>query len=250
MRFTNRWVMTGLAMLLPVAPAWAEWKPSPAEMAALPPYCAARFDESSAAFASWKANMGSDFIHIHHYCAGLNFLNRARSMASSDKNRTGTLEAALRNFNYVLTNTHPDFYLQPDFLMNRGITYSMLHKDSAAVGDLLKAIEMDPKLARAYVTLADMYEKQTNRSKALETVTEGLRHNPDTRSLQRRYSELGGKLPYPAPITTAPVGKEAPAVKSDLVGPAATAEAPAQGPAVEPAKIGTPTNPFCRFCPD
>ncbi|MDP1928335.1 MAG: hypothetical protein Q8K62_07485 [Thiobacillus sp.] len=183
-------------------------------------------------------------------------------MASS-QDRVGTLNAAMGDFNYVLKYTQVDFYLRPEILMNRGITLSMQHKDGEAMGDLLKAIQINPKLPRAYVTLADMYEKQKNRSKALETVTAGLRHNPDTKSLQRRYTELGGKLPYPAPAqaaaaetpTAQTTAAPAPAVTQPAESGTATAPGatPATAPAVEPTvapKIGSPKNPYCRFCPD
>ena len=240
----------GLAMAQSAA---ADWAPNKAEMATLPPYCAARFDERSAAFQTWKSTMGGDFIHVHHYCAGLNFVNRARGMASA-KDRRGVLGAAVRNFDYILTHTQPDFYLRAEALMNRGIAMSMLQKPGEAVGNLRQAIEMNPRLPRAYMTLADLYDQQKNRGKALETVTAGLRHNPDAKSLQRRYTELGGKLPYPVPIEPAAA---APAKADEVAAPAAAEPAVAAPvaatPAAEPAaapKIGSPTNPYCRFCPD
>jgi tetratricopeptide (TPR) repeat protein len=205
--------------------------------------------------------MGAGFLHIHHYCFALNFMNRARGMSSSNKDRKGALGAAITNFDYVLRNTQPDFYLRPEILMNRGIALSMMNRTGEAVGDLLKAIEANPKQARAYTTLADMYDKQKNRSKALEIVTEGLRHNPDTKSLKRRYTELGGKLPYPAPIEPAPIAVEAdkpdavsaPASDADSMSPGESAAdatpSPTETPETPP-KIGSPTNPYCRFCPD
>jgi len=138
--------------------------------------------------------------------------------------------------------------------MNRGIAMSMLQKPGEAVGNLRQAIEMNPRLPRAYMTLADLYDQQKNRGKALETVTAGLRHNPDAKSLQRRYTELGGKLPYPVPIEPAAA---APAKADEVAAPAAAEPAVAAPvaatPAAEPAaapKIGSPTNPYCRFCPD
>ncbi|MHB1094097.1 tetratricopeptide repeat protein [Thiobacillus sp.] len=252
-------LMLGLAGLVMTLPAAAEWKPSPAEMATLPSYCAARFDEKSAAFKTWRDSMGSDFMHVHHYCAGLNFVNRARGMGSSNKDRRGTLEAALRNFDYMLAHTHPDFSLRPEILMNRGIALSMMNRTGEAVGDLMKAIEADPKQPRAYMTLADLYSKQKNRAKALETVTEGLRHNPDTKSLQRRYTELGGKLPYPPPVEPAPVAVQVntdaipaaePGSTPSPVEPADSAPTSPAETAAAPPKIGSPTNPYCRFCPD
>jgi len=243
-------LMLGLACLALTGPAGAAWKPSPAEMTMLPSYCAARFDEHSEAFKTWRSSMGPDFMHVHHYCAALNFVNRARGMVSSDQNRQGTLGAALRDFDYTLSHIHPDFYLRPEILMNRGIALSMMNRTGEAVGDLLKSIEANPGQPRAFLALAEIYEKQKNRDKALETVTDGLRHNPGIKSLQRRYTALGGKLPYPAPVAP-PSAAEAQAAQPDEAAASSGATEPSAAEPVEtPPKIGSPTNPYCRFCPD
>lgn len=247
------WAMLGMMLVLP--PAMAAWAPSPAEMAALPPYCAAKFGERANPDLAkmWRASMGGDFIHIHHYCAGLNFLNRSRGMLPS-KTRD-ILGATVREFDYVLSHASPEFYLRGEILMNRGIALSMAKRVGEAVGNLSQAIELDPKLSRAYMTLADVYIKQNNRSKALEIVSDGLRHNPDTKSLQRRYTELGGKMPYPAAIEPAPTSDNVAASPAetttspqvDSVSPE-TASTPEE-PFASPPPIGTPKNPYCRFCP-
>ncbi len=252
-------VLTILAALLPLPAAFAGWAPSPAEMAALPPYCAARFNEGSPAFRSWRTSMGSDFVHLHHYCAGINFLNRGRG--SFGAGRKDTLGAAVREFDYVLGNVSSGFHLRSEILMNRGVALTLLKRDGEAIGNLLEAIQLDPRQPRAYSALADLHVRQKNPGKALEAVSEGLRHNPDTKALQRRYTELGGKLPYPAPIAAAaspaaPSEESAGAVEAAAPAPdsaAAVAPAGVTAPADDapaPAKIGSPTNPYCRFCPD
>ncbi len=245
---------TGLAALFAVPAAQAAWAPTAAEMAALPAYCGARFNEGSEAFKTWRSTMGGDFIHIHHYCAGLNFLNRSYGM-SSTKDRQGTLGGAVREFDYVLTHASPEFYLRAEILMNRGVAMSQLKRPGEAIANLNQAIEKNPELPRAWMTLADMYDAQKQRAKALETVTEGLRHNPGTRSLQRRYTELGGKLPYPEPIKPEPPAQ---ATTPPMAEPAAGAAEPVEtapvqttdAPETTAPKIGSPTNPYCRFCPD
>ncbi len=254
--------LAGLAALFALPAAQAAWAPTAAEMAALPAYCGARFNDGSDAFKAWRANMGGDFNHIHHYCAGLNFLNRSYGV-SSVKDRQSTLGAVVREFDYVLTHASPDFYLRAEILMNRGVALSLLKKPGEAIANLNQAIEKNPGLPRAWMTLADLYEAQKQRAKALETVTDGLRHNPGTRSLQRRYTELGGKLPYPEPIKPEPTQAAAPpeaepAKTPPAAEPAATAAQPAEAAPAQttqaaetPApKIGSPTNPYCRFCPD
>ncbi|MDP2380625.1 MAG: hypothetical protein Q8M35_09120, partial [Pseudohongiella sp.] len=131
MSYFDKVLLAWLVMLLPIASAKAAWEPTPAEMATLPPYCAARFSQGSDAFKTWQATMGRDFIHIHHYCVGLKFLNHARGTFTSKKDET--LGAAVREFDYVLTHAAPDFYMRPEILMNRGIALSMMKRDGEAV---------------------------------------------------------------------------------------------------------------------
>ncbi|MBW8371327.1 MAG: hypothetical protein K0M66_10190 [Thiobacillus sp.] len=256
MKHSAKYLLILIGMLSQVSSVMAA--PSKAGLAALPPYCEARKNAGSESFRSWRSSMGGDFNHIHHYCNGLDLLNRARGSYSSKNSEM--LSAVVREFDYVLSHASPGFYMRSEILMNRGVALSMMKRNGEAVSNLLKSIELDAKQPRAYMTLADVYDKMKNRGKALETVTDGLRHNPDTKSLQRRYTELGGKLPYPAPIE--PVPAEAPETKPDeavVAAPPANPVAPPEDtsatltPAaqpVEPPKIGSPTNPYCRFCPD
>ena len=132
------------------------------------------------------------------------------------------------------------------------------------MSDLQRALSLDPKLARAYITIADQYVKQKNRKKALDVVTEGLRHISDNKALKRRYDELGGKKPYPGPVVAAsPVAPAVPETHEKAEASATThqsgdpeATVNEAGPkAMEQQKtgttqIGSPKNPYCRFCPD
>lgn len=249
----------GGLMSLAIAQAGAvdSWVPSDTEMVSLPPYCKVKMKSNpgSPDYKNWESTLGKDFMHTHHYCAGLNFLNRYyRSRNIGDKRYN--LKNAVDNFNYMVNHASPDYSLMPEVYLNRGLAFSLMQQPGAAMTDLNKAIELNPGQPRAYNVLADYYVKSRQKGKALETVTEGLRHNPGTRSLQRRYTELGGKLPYPAPAVAAAPPASEPIVKPDTAAagepmPASdTAQTPtpaAEAP-VTPPPIGTPKNPYCRFC--
>lgn len=231
------------------------WTPNASEMASLPPFCKAKFNEGSAENKLWGSTLGQDFGHTHHYCAGLNFLNRYYRSRSA-QGKQFNLNNARTNFDYMVTHAAPTYSLMPDVYLNLGVVHTLMNQPAQAIAHFNKAIELDPNQAKAYNALADYYVKTKQSVKALEIVTEGLRYNPDTRSLQRRYTELGGKQPYPAPIAPAPV--EAAPAKADET-PAATPPSPAVGtqeaaPAAvvpdTPVPIGSPKNPYCRFCPD
>lgn len=241
------------------AAAVESWAPSDAEMASLPPYCKARMKsgQGSPDYRMWEQTLGRDFLHTHHYCAGINFINRYYR-ARSQRDKTFNLNNALESLSYMVEHASPSYSLMPDVYLNRGLTYSLMKRPGAAMTDMQKAIELNPRLVKAYNVLADYYVSTKRQSKALETVVAGVRHNPDARSLQRRYQELGGKLPYPSPID--PPQVEAPTVKAaeDIPPPAQPTDEPAAEAAATAAsvpetsapRIGSPGNPYCRFCPE
>lgn len=232
-----------LALFFAQAHAAEPHRPSDAEFNNLPPYCKAKLISriGSADYQQWEGTLGKDFVHTHHYCFALNFINRYyRSRGAQEKHFN--LNSALNNLDYMVTHADPGYSLMPEVYQNRGLVYSLVGRHGEAVSDMNKAIELNPHQVKAYNVLADYYSSTKQPKQALETIIEGLRHNPDTRSLQRRYTELGGKLPYPEPIQPSPADTSSSSTKAEA--------APSAAPDTEMPKIGTPQNPYCRFCPD
>ena len=242
--------------------------PTPSEMASLPPFCKAKMvsGEGSADYKLWQGTLGPDFLHTHHYCAGINYISRYHR-ARSRQDKQYNLNNALTNLEYMARHAAPTYSLMPDVYLNLGVVNSLLNKTGVAITHFNKAIELNPRQPRAYNALADYYLKTKQSAKAMDIIVQGLRYNPDTRSLQRRYTDMGGKKPYPAPIVDTPEQVAAPAATAPAAGAEAAATTPASsGPAdagvasTPPAaaapetfptpKIGSPTNPYCRFCPD
>lgn len=225
---------------------------------------AAVFDRDTSDRVNWA--------HMHHYCECIRFTNRAYSALSRNEMKRN-LETGIRGCVATLKYTSPDFYMRPEVHLQMGVAYRLYPLEGKAIAEFMEAIKGNPKLAQAYVELADIQAKNKKSQEALKTVTEGLRHAPDSKPLKRRYAELGGKLPYPEPA----VKKSSPAADADAAAttsqalpepqaspsPAATIppeasvstkaeEKPAE-PATTPpapAKIGSPNNPHCRFCPE
>jgi tetratricopeptide (TPR) repeat protein len=247
--------------------AHADW--SDAEIKAMPAYCEARLKRLPGQYEHWSQILGPDFLHTHHLCYGLGSINRYyRSRSPQEK--IFNLNNANGDLTYVISHASPSYSLMPDAYLNRGLVLSLMGNNGGAIMDLNKALELNPKLARAYTLVSDIYVKLNKKGEALAVVTDGLRQVPDSPALQRLYKERGGKLPYPEPIARA---AEAPAVPAQARREEETAEgakpqdavqlAPAS-PAPEVAgdggradvqapatpKIGSPTNPWCRFCPD
>lgn len=186
------------------ARAVEQWRPTDLEMTMLPPYCRVRFeaDSRSPEYKEWQRRLGPDFLHVHHFCAGLNFLTRSYK-PQSKADRDYNLQNAETNFTYVIHAVKPTFVLMPEAYLDRGIVRSMKKNAIEAVPDITRALEMNPHLVRGYLALGTIYANAGDRSQALSAVSTGLRYNPDSKILQARYEKLGGKLPYPEPIQRA-----------------------------------------------
>jgi hypothetical protein len=88
--------------------------PSPVELAMLPDYCQARLGSNPQQYQQWNKRMGPDkFIHLHHYCGGLKFMNRY-SRALEKQQRRYYLQNAINEFDYVLRNWPDGFSLKAD----------------------------------------------------------------------------------------------------------------------------------------
>lgn len=254
---------------------------SDAELKVLPPFCEARLRRTPA-YDQWRKSLGVDYEHTHHYCMGMIYLNRYPSLRT-DKAKRSTLNDAMGNLSYMISHASPGYSLMPDVYFSRAQAFAYRDEIAGALNDLLKAIELNPKMTRAYVLAADLLIKSKQSEKALKLVTTGLRENPDHRALQRVYDQLGGSKPYPERVTEMPnkdvsastkeaaVKEEVPATAMADTVPSTRAETLAPNPSstanqkaetqqknnqntdsasskVTP--IGTPTNPWCRFCPD
>jgi hypothetical protein len=107
-----------LTLTLCSATAQAEkllpFPPTDAELKTLPAACAARLSEDKEAKRLWEKRIGQEnYLHLHHYCFGLNFINRAK-FTFDKKNRHYYLTQARGNFAYVLKNWPEDSRLRPD----------------------------------------------------------------------------------------------------------------------------------------
>ncbi len=243
--------------------------PTDVELTRLPSFCTVKMREQRGdrdALQMGVSMIGSQFQNAHHYCFGLNFLNRYYSASFGPKAKSN-LASAKNELDYMVNHLYKDSSLAGESYLYRGIVNSLMKNDTEALADLQQAVSRSPRLTRAHLALADHYSERKQRAKALEAVTEGLRHAPDSKGLKLRYQELGGKLPYPEPIAAQPEPEkkedkptEKPAV-ADAAAGAPTPQAQAGSAPVQAAtadkSVGKETlparpskNPWCRFCPD
>ena len=117
---------TRLALAIPLAlamlPVAAQqqkprpYAPSAMELIVLPDYCRARIGPDSTAYQQWNQRMGPDkFVHLHHFCHGLNHLNRANGTVDKYL-RNYYLGVASNEFDYVIRNWPDGFELKSEAL--------------------------------------------------------------------------------------------------------------------------------------
>ena len=118
---------TALSSMLMVPWAHSASQLTAAEIAMLPDYCQARWaGKDTAAFKSWKQRLGaSNFIHIHHFCIGLHFMNKA-PMEFDAKEKKFMLQKAVRNFDYVLARWPKHFSMTSEASVHRQQAKMML----------------------------------------------------------------------------------------------------------------------------
>jgi tetratricopeptide (TPR) repeat protein len=230
--------------------------PTEQEYASLPPYCKEKIENTShAENKMWSDRFGANtWLHLHHYCQGLNDINRYY-LESDRARQRDLLSSAVNQFNYVVDHIPPDSFLLAEVYQNRGRAKLKLGNDSDGVADLQKAIELNPRITQTYFLLSDQFENSKNKVMALQVISDGLRYMPASKALQRRYQELGGKLPYPEPYekpveqnTASKAKAETKTATTDKATPDSSAPDSAKPAETKPA-IGIPGNPYCRFCP-
>lgn len=195
---------------------------------------------------------------MNHNCDCIRFTDRAYAALGNVNEMQYNVNNAISGCNYVLSHTPPGSYLRSKVHLQKGKALLLLKQEGLAAIEFMKAIQGNPALAQAYVELADIQAREKKRQEALKTVSEGLRQVPDFKPLQRRYTALGGKLPYPEPVKKTEPASAVDATATDKSQPTSpqTTDSPASGatsatsPSADPSeKIGVPGNPYCRFCP-
>lgn len=208
----------------------------------------------------------------NHECDCIRFLNRAYASTNDKAAHKYYLGETIGGCQYNLTHSPGDPWNAIAHLQI-GLARQLQGQPAQALASINKALQLNPKLAQAYSEIANVYLKLDNKTQALEAVSEGLRWLPDSRALQRKYLRLGGNLPYPAahekvaasPSTaperatdntsegmgTGAAPATAPSPKSEMApDPTRSTTSGGPGEALTTDPIGSPTNPWCRFCPD
>lgn len=240
------------------ASAVAGFAATAAELSILPPFCQTKLSSSSSPADQilYSGKIGPDWKHIHHYCFALNFSNRYKRSFANKGDQLFYLQSAMGEFEYIFTHASPTFWMRPEMHVQKGKLLAAAKRNIEAISEFEQALQKNPNYVEAYAALSDLYNNTGQKSKSITAVEEALQRAPNNKSLQRQYKQLTGKIFTPPPptveqaaqIPSTPIPVVQAAVTSG-VSSTTTQPVSASLPVVVPEKIGTPTNPYCRFCP-
>ncbi|CAH1087188.1 tetratricopeptide repeat protein [Candidatus Nitrotoga sp. 1052] len=192
-----------------------------------------------------------------HYCSALNFINRYKSHFGNKTAQRFYLDSALDDLGYAFGHSSPTNPFWPEMHVQKGKLLAAAKRNVEAVSEFEQALQRNPNYVEAYVALSDLYQNTGQQSKSITVVEQALQRAPNNKSMQRRYKQLTGKVFTPPPLTAEQAAQIPPtpipvvqAAATSGVSSTTTQPVPASSPVVVPEKIGSPTNPWCRFCTD
>ncbi|CAH1386242.1 hypothetical protein [Candidatus Nitrotoga sp. M5] len=248
--------LLGMKQAIAVLP----FEASEAELSRLPILCQVKLGYSlkstQANIKLYAGKVGPDWQHIHHYCFALKFSNRYKNAYGNKGDQKFYFQSAMGEFKYIFDHSSPSFWMRPEMHVQKGKLFAAARSNAEAVKEFEHALQIKPDYIQAYVALSDLYKNTSQKSKSITVLEQGLEIAPHSKSLQRRYNRLTGKVFTPPPLTAeqttqtdSPPTPVEQAAAASVVNSTTTPAVSASPPVVAPVKIGTPSNPYCRFCP-
>jgi tetratricopeptide (TPR) repeat protein len=177
---------TLLLLVLGSTPAHSlTFTPSAAEWSTWPEYCQVRYTKSAAGrdseFAGsidhslvsvWEARLGDAWYALHHHCAGLVFMGRAR-LERDQKSRDALLHRSISEHTFTLNRTSKANPMYSDIATQIGLAHRSLQEPEKAIRFFDMAIAAHPDYAGAYQAKAMLFRDQRNYPAARETLLMG-----------------------------------------------------------------------------
>lgn len=188
--------VSALVLLLFASSAYSleQFAPTEAELAVLPSFCAKKLKNQ---MTYQEAAM---YPSVHHYCFGLNFINRA-ARSRDAKSRSFNLTSAKGEINYTITASPPGHWLLPQLYTDLGRTHLKLKEADQAVRAFTQALNVNSAYEPAYRGLIDAFRAAGSPSSVLDVARSGLRYLPESAYLKKVYLDSGGKEPFPEPAS-------------------------------------------------
>lgn len=183
-----------LTGLFAAAPALAVYPFNDAEWGMLPKYCHHQGNVSqrhrSTPSPEWKNYFGSDFEHIHHWCAVYMWMGRAFKAGVSSPEGRSNLARAEADIAYFLDRARPDSPIGAEVYTRLGEVYLLQGKPGQAEPAFKRAHEINPARWQPYLLWAHYLYKNGRVADARQEVSVGLEHAPDSKALKSFLAEM------------------------------------------------------------
>jgi tetratricopeptide (TPR) repeat protein len=160
------------------------------DFAMLPPYCKARAsEEPSKSYQHWLSRLGTDFVHINHYCNGLHIIAQSTRLFNKAEQNL-LLNRAIQEMSYVEQHASSGFSLLPKISYDIGQLYEKMDKTVEAMQAYRYSIKLNPNLPIPYAALSDLFKKQKDDKMARSILEQGLEHKPSSKALLKRMEKF------------------------------------------------------------
>ena len=143
----------------------------------LPKFCIAAGSAGSKhpSRSKYEKYYGPIFIHVHHFCRGLDKINIANR--TNDKKILGR---SIYEFDYVLNKPDPKKRMNYKVAYAKGGALLMLNDRIGAMKSFYRSIKLNKKFPAGYIALSNVFMQYKNKQKACEILKIGLKNNPDS----------------------------------------------------------------------
>lgn len=185
----------------------------PDELRAMPRWCECRIlwqrqfvgwsrdvpvpDSIKIEYKKWAKVIGEDiFRGTHHYCTGLNWINRYKlSLTDTYKNiendRNIALNSALGEFRYMRGALKPKHRLYYEMLLNEAYIYSEQGNHLKAANNYIEILKLKPKYAGAYVKYAMFLTSIGQKEKAIKVLQAGFKKTNGSKIILQALTAMG-----------------------------------------------------------
>ena len=177
------------ALLLLALTPWSAYAfnftPTDAEWATWPEMCKARYATTRigsgstfgsqvrpAAIEQWQTQLGAAWNYVHHHCAGLIYLDRAK-LETLPSQRKFLLNRSLSEHRFALEHTPPDDPFAAEIRTRIGLTLREAKQYTDALQSLDAAIAVNQRYGDAYVAKALVQRDQNKTRECLATLRAG-----------------------------------------------------------------------------
>lgn len=172
--------------LFPLEVRALSFVPTEVEWRSWPDYCQARYTVSGSGSDSqyatavspqkvreWESKLAAVWYGLHHYCAGVIFLQRGAAKKQPAARKSDFKEAAVQA-TYTLNRSSSSHPMYSTMLAMRGRALYELGETDKAFADLEEAMRLHPEVPDAYAAAGYYYRKMGKLDLARDTMTRGV----------------------------------------------------------------------------